>query len=59
MTVRSTYVSLRNEMLQDLNSAAQVDIIILFLHSDMAAEGYDDCEGNMIRQVGDWLPQTK
>lgn len=53
---RTTYEDLRDEILCDLNAAGPMDIILLSLHGAMIAEGYDDCEGDILsrvrRQVG-------
>lgn len=51
LTVRSVYESLRDEFLADLKAAAPVDIVLMPLHGAMVAEGYDDCEGDMIAKV--------
>ena len=51
MTVRSVYESLRDEILNDLRAAMPVDIVLLMLHGAMVAQGYDDCEEDMIRRV--------
>jgi microcystin degradation protein MlrC len=50
-TVRSVYESLRDEMLEDLKAAIPVDVVLLPLHGAMVADGYDDCEGDMIARV--------
>ena len=50
-TTRSTYESLRDEMLVALRAAMPVDIVLLPLHGAMVAEGYDDCETDMITRV--------
>lgn len=51
VTVRSAYESLRDELLQKLQAAMPVDIVLLMLHGAMVAEGYDDCEADIIRRV--------
>jgi microcystin degradation protein MlrC len=51
LTVRSVYESLRDEILADLRAALPVDIVLLPLHGAMVAEGYDDCEGDLITRV--------
>lgn len=51
LTVRSVYESLRDEFLTDLKAAMPVDIVLMPLHGAMVAEGYDDCEGDMIAKV--------
>lgn len=52
-TLRSAYESLRDVMLDDLQAAMPVDIVLLMLHGAMVAQGYDDCEEDMIRRVRD------
>jgi microcystin degradation protein MlrC len=52
-TVRSVYESLRDEILDDLRKAGPVDGVILVLHGAMVADGYDDCEGDVISRVRD------
>lgn len=51
VTVKSTYESLRDEILADLRAAAPVDVVLLTLHGAMVAQGYDDCEQDVIRRV--------
>lgn len=50
-TSRHVYEALRDEMLENLRSALPVDVVLLYLHGAMAAEGYDDCEGDMLMRV--------
>ena len=47
-TVRDVYESFRDEILGDLERAGTVDIVLLSLHGAMIADGYDDCEGDLI-----------
>jgi len=58
VTVKSAYESLRDEMLNDLRIAMPVDIVLLMLHGAMVAQGYDDCEEDMIRRVRDIVGPT-
>lgn len=51
ITVREAYERLRDEMLSDLQAAMPVDVVLLMLHGAMLAEGYDDCEEDMVRRV--------
>ena len=51
MTVRRVYESLRDAMLADLAAAAPVDIVLLNMHGAMVADGYPDCEGDMLTRV--------
>jgi len=48
---RSAYETLRDQILTDLRQAVPVDIVLLGLHGAMAAEGYDDCEGDLLSRV--------
>ena len=50
-TVRGVYESLRDELLDGLRSAMPVDAVVLPLHGAMIAEGYPDCEGDVIERV--------
>ncbi len=47
-TVREVYEEFRDEILADLKAAGPVDVILLSLHGAMIADGYDDCEGDLI-----------
>lgn len=47
-TVRTTYETFRDEILDDLRAAMPVDMVLLSLHGAMIADGYDDCEGDLI-----------
>ncbi|NJN83974.1 MAG: M81 family metallopeptidase, partial [Caldilineaceae bacterium] len=49
--VRTVYESLRDEILDDLRAALPVDIVLLGLHGAMVADGYDDCEGDIVARV--------
>jgi microcystin degradation protein MlrC len=49
--VRPAYEELRGELLADLKQAMPVDMVILALHGAMAAEGYDDCEGDILQRI--------
>lgn len=49
--LRHVYEGLRDEMLDRLRADGPFDAVFLFLHGAMAAEGYDDCEGDMIARV--------
>ena len=47
-TVRAVYEEFRDEILRALEAATPVDIVLLSLHGAMIADGYDDCEGDLI-----------
>ncbi|MBA8905808.1 M81 family metallopeptidase [Aminobacter ciceronei] len=50
---RQTFEALRDEILDQLRSAMPVDAVILGLHGAMVAQGYDDCEGDLLARVRD------
>jgi len=50
-TTRACYEALRAELLADLKRALPVDMVVLGLHGAMVAEGYDDCEGDLLQKV--------
>ncbi|MGJ7543696.1 M81 family metallopeptidase [Variovorax sp. LT1R16] len=50
-TTRHAYETLRDELLADLRAALPVDMVVLGLHGAMVADGYDDCEGDLLQSV--------
>ena len=48
---REGYESLRDEILGQVRAALPVDIVLLGLHGAMVAQGYDDCEGDLIARA--------
>lgn len=52
-TVKRVYEGFRDEILADLKAAMPVDIALISLHGAMVAEGYDDCEGDLLTQIRD------
>ena len=53
-TIRKTYESYRDEILATVREA-QPDILLLSMHGAMIAEGYDDCEGDLLKRSRDIL----
>ena len=51
ITTRQAYETLRDELLADLRAALPVDMVLLGLHGAMVADGYDDCEGDLLQRV--------
>lgn len=45
------YENLRDEILSDLRQTSPVDAVFLFLHGAHMAQGYDDCEGDIIQRI--------
>lgn len=50
-TLRALYEEYRQYILDDLKAALPVDAVALILHGAMVAQGYDDCEGDLIERV--------
>lgn len=48
---RGCYEKLRDEILGQLRAAAPVDAVLLNLHGAMLADGYDDCEGDLLARA--------
>jgi microcystin degradation protein MlrC len=51
ITLRAVYEELRDTLLADLRAAMPVDVVLLFMHGAMVADGYDDCEGDTLARV--------
>lgn len=51
LTVRAVFEDLRAMILEDLRAAMPVDIVLLTMHGAMVADGYDDCEGDVLAHV--------
>lgn len=50
-TTRSTFESLRDEILRDLKTVLPVDAVLLNLHGAMIADGYPDAEGDLLAKI--------
>jgi microcystin degradation protein MlrC len=48
---RQAFESLRDEILAQLAAALPLDAVVLGLHGAMVADGYDDCEGDLLERV--------
>ena len=51
LTVKRTHETYRDEILSDLRSAMPVDGVMLSLHGAMVADGYDDCEDDLVHTI--------
>lgn len=51
LVARAAYESLRDEILEQLRAALPVQVVLLGLHGAMVAEGYEDCEGDLLARV--------
>jgi microcystin degradation protein MlrC len=50
-TVKSAFETLRDELLDKLKAAMPVQAVLLDLHGAMVAQGYDDCEEDIVTRV--------
>ncbi|APE45971.1 microcystin LR degradation protein MlrC-like protein (plasmid) [Sulfitobacter alexandrii] len=50
-TVREVYETMRDDILNDLKAAMPVDVVLLSMHGAMIAQGYDDCEGDLLARA--------
>lgn len=57
-TVRPVYEAFRDEILEDLRAAGPVDVILFALHGAMIADGYPDCEGDLIARAREIAPDA-
>lgn len=48
---KAAYEAMRDEILGQLQAALPVDGVVLALHGAMVAQGYDDCEGDILARV--------
>jgi len=48
---RRVYEEIRDKILEDLSASGPVDAVLLYLHGAMVAEGYDDCEADIVTRV--------
>ncbi len=51
VTTRAVYESLRGELLDDLKAALPVDMVLICMHGAMVADGYLDCEGDILTRA--------
>jgi len=48
---RQAYETMRDEILGQLKAALPLDGVLMGLHGAMVADGYDDCEGDLLTRV--------
>lgn len=49
--IQKDYEALRDEILTQLKLAESIDMVLIMMHGAMMAQGYDDCEGDMMRRM--------
>ncbi len=57
-TVKAVFEEFRDEISGDLGAAGPVDVVLFSLHGAMIADGYDDCEGELIAGARQMLPDA-
>lgn len=57
-TVRAVYEAFRDEILDDIK-AHQPDVLLMSMHGAMVADGYDDCEGDMMARAREIMGEDK
>ena len=50
-TVRKVYEDFRDEVLAGVKAALPLDAVLINVHGAMVADGYDDCEGDLLAKV--------
>lgn len=56
---KAAFEEMRDEILAQLRAALPVDGVVLALHGAMVAQGYDDCEGDILARVRELVgPKT-
>ena len=50
-TVRSVYEGFRDEILAGVKAALPLDAVLINVHGAMVADGYDDCEGDLLSRI--------
>lgn len=50
-TVKNVYENFRDEILADFRESGPYDGVLLNLHGAMVADGYDDCEGDLVSAI--------
>ncbi len=51
ITVREIYEEYRDRIVADLKAAGGADIVLVQMHGAMVADGYDDCEGDLMAHL--------
>ena len=51
ITVRHVYENFRDKILKDLQNSMPLGVVLINMHGAMVAEGYDDCEGDLLERI--------
>ena len=58
LVARGAYESLRDEILDQIRAALPLDVVMFGLHGAMVADGYDDCEGDLMARAREIVGDT-
>ena len=50
-TIRRVYEDYRDRILEQAQAALPLDLVLVNMHGAMVAEGYDDCEGDLLARL--------
>ena len=50
-TIRRVYEAYRDRILEQARAALPLDLVLVNMHGAMVAEGYDDCEGDLLARL--------
>ena len=50
-TIRRVYEGYRDRILEQVQAALPLDLVLVNMHGAMVAEGYDDCEGDLLARL--------
>ena len=50
-TIRRVYEGYRDRILAEAQAALPLDLVLVNMHGAMVAEGYDDCEGDLLASL--------
>ena len=50
-TIRRVYEGYRDRILEQAEAALPLDLVLVNMHGAMVAEGYDDCEGDLLARL--------
>ena len=50
-TIRRVYEGYRDRILEQAQAALPLDLVLVNMHGAMVAEGYDDCEGDLLARL--------
>ena len=50
-TIRSIYESYRDRIIEQVRAAMPLDVVLINMHGAMVAQGYDDCEGDLLARL--------